>query len=37
VNPSVTDETRQRYEEIERRFEQHEDEVEDAQISRTFQ
>ena len=37
VNPSVTDETRQRYEEIERRFEQHEDEVEDAQVSRTFQ
>jgi transitional endoplasmic reticulum ATPase len=37
VNPSVTDETRQRYEEIERRFEQHEDEVDDSQVSRTFQ
>ena len=37
VNASVTDETRQRYAEIERRFEQHEDEVDDSQVSRTFQ
>jgi len=37
VNPSVTEETRERYEEIERRFQQHEDEVEEQQVSRTFQ
>jgi transitional endoplasmic reticulum ATPase len=38
VNPSVTEETRQRYEEIERRFEQHEErEYEDREVSRTFQ
>jgi transitional endoplasmic reticulum ATPase len=38
VNPSVTDDTRQRYEEIERRFEQHESETyDDRDVSRTFQ
>jgi transitional endoplasmic reticulum ATPase len=38
VNPSVTDETRQRYEEIERRFEQHEGRgYDDGEVSRTFQ
>ncbi len=37
VNPSVTEETRERYQEIERRFQQHEDEVEEQQVSRTFQ
>jgi transitional endoplasmic reticulum ATPase len=37
VNPSVTDDTRQRYEEIERRFQQHEDELEEREVSRTFQ
>jgi transitional endoplasmic reticulum ATPase len=38
VNPSVTEDTRQRYEEIERRFEQHEEAgYEDGEVSRTFQ
>jgi transitional endoplasmic reticulum ATPase len=38
INPSVTDETRERYEEIERRFERAEAGVnEEETVSRTFQ
>jgi transitional endoplasmic reticulum ATPase len=37
VGPSVTDEVRERYEEIEQRFEAPEREVEQQEVSRTFQ
>jgi transitional endoplasmic reticulum ATPase len=38
VKPSITEDTRQRYDEIERRFERHEEGgYEDVEISRTFQ
>ena len=37
VNPSVTAETRERYEEIEERFDRGSPELEDQEVSRTFQ
>jgi transitional endoplasmic reticulum ATPase len=37
VAPSIDEETRERYEEIEERFDRQETELEEAQVSRTFQ